>query len=91
MKTIFKYIMPVSDSPHLAMHSDMEILSVQSQRDEICIWALVDPKSPVAGFDFRIVGTGHPFEDFESYDYVSTVQTNGGHFVWHVFIRKEGQ
>jgi hypothetical protein len=43
-KVTWKYVI---GSEPVSMPKGAEILSVQEQRDEICVWALVDPSRPV--------------------------------------------
>jgi hypothetical protein len=69
----------------IQMPRGAEILSVQTQRDMPCIWALVDNDAARETRVFRIVGTGHSFDDHGMH-YLGTVQTPP--FVWHVFESK---
>jgi len=61
-----------------------EILTVQTQGKNICLWALVDPYSPKTERKFQIHGEGHEIEE-ETLAYVGTLQFNGGDLVFHVF------
>jgi len=62
-----------------------QILAVQAQRDEPCIWVIVDPLAPTETRRFRIFGTGHLIETDEPLAYRGTCQLNGGALVFHVF------
>lgn len=94
MKTIYKY--PIQDmnlhvSPFIKLPKDAQILSVQYQGEDLCVWALVDPDSNIfERVEFKIVGTGFDLEDedLENYEYLETVQTKSHSFVWHIFRKK---
>lgn len=87
MITIHKYGLRIVDTQTLPLPRDHRILSVQEQRGEVCVWALVDTDSPPVSVRFWIVGTGHPFPHELAYakedTYLGTVQA--GPLVWHVF------
>lgn len=90
MKTIFKYIVPIQDNPVVEMHgrdmSDPDILAVQMQGNNLCVWAMVDDTHPMFTMPFRIVGTGHPLPNHVrgEWQHVGTVQQ--GPLVWHLFV-----
>lgn len=84
MKRLYKYDIAVSDVCEVAMPVGAEILSLQSQRDAICLWAIVDPDAPKQVCRFRVYGTGHPLPD-EPGVFIGTVQLHGGSLVFHVF------
>lgn len=83
MKAILKFPLDVTDSQVIVMPEGAAILCVQAQHDNICLWALVTPNRPREKRVFRIHGTGHPCD--EEGNYIGTVQTADGAFVWHVF------
>jgi hypothetical protein len=74
----------VTDRPAIPMPKGAEILTVQVQRDEAQVWAIVDSDAPVEPRTLVIVGTGQPMPD-DLGRYVGTWQAVGGHFVFHVF------
>ena len=82
MKKIFKYI--VSES--VEMHENAEILSVQMQNDDLCIWAIVDPESPKVMKHFTFIGTGQEPPNLEIWEFLVTIQN--GPLVWHFFRTK---
>jgi hypothetical protein len=49
------------------------------------MWVKVNPGPPYVERSFRWVGTGHDFDEEATIDYVGTVQTDGGAFVYHLF------
>jgi hypothetical protein len=61
---------------------DGKVLTVQIQNEVPHIWVLVNPENQVETRGFRVVGTGHPFDDTDS-KYIGTFQD--GPFVWHLF------
>lgn len=64
-----------------------EILSVHSQRDSVCIWALVNPNMEKETRYFDVFGTGHPI-DVNSKIFIGTCLVNNESLVWHVFETK---
>lgn len=88
MTTIYKYSIPVEDSFVVEMPKDARILSVQVQRDDPQIWAVVDPDLVLQKREFRLLGTGHPFPDEGLWPtFVGTFQMLGGSLVFHLFTR----
>ena len=85
MKTIWKFILPLRGQISLALPQGALILSVQNQREQVCLWVVVDPRAPFEPRHFEIVGTGQRITDPERLRFIGTVQTHVGDFVWHVF------
>lgn len=83
-KTIFKYHVPIEDEFTIKMPAHAQILCVQTQGDQGKIWALVNPEFAQEERNFRLLGTGHPFDD-EKLQYVGSFQQRGGALVWHLF------
>lgn len=84
MKSIWKFPLGQSTHPILTMPEGAEILSVQAQRDEPQLWALVDPDAPKVKRQFHVYGTGWDVEQ-ENLRFISTVQMHRGTFIFHVF------
>lgn len=86
MKQIWKWTLNVGHTT-IYMPEGAEVLSVQSQCDKPCLWALVDPKAKKKKVLFKTFGTGHPISDKEIVNtkYIGTYQLDGGVFVAHVF------
>jgi len=83
-KRIFKYPLELNESQYITIPKDHKILSVQVQRDTICVWALIDDDTERIVQPIRIVGTGHSIPSMNPLgEYIGTVQQGG--FVWHVF------
>ena len=64
-KTIWKFPLDVTDETECVMPVGSELLTVQTQGDTLCVWALVDPdpKAKTESRSFRIFGTGHVVEE----------------------------
>lgn len=86
MKTIYKYPIKVTDEQTLKLPVNAKILTVQTQNDTPCIWALVDTsEAQTENVDIRVYGTGHTINDSDNLDYIGTFQMHGGSLVFHVF------
>jgi hypothetical protein len=85
MKTIFKYPLSVTDTQVVSMPKNADVFSAQFQGDQLCTWALVDTEAETEDREFRIFGTGNPFELSGMFRFVDTAQQ--GQFVWHVFVK----
>ena len=60
------------------------VLSVQAQHNVPCVWALIDPESPLSLVAFACVLTGAAVPASAG-AYVGTVLLDGGAFVLHIF------
>ena len=68
------------------MPQGAEILTVQTQGQIPCLWALVDPEAPTELRIIELYGTGDPFhEGSKPRKYIGTCQIKGGESVFHVF------
>lgn len=87
MKTIHKYPLQITDRQIVKMPQLAQILCVQVQHDQICIWAEVETNNPTENVKIGVYGTGNPVEpaDPGHRNYIGTVQTYNGNLVWHVF------
>lgn len=86
-KTIWKYeISPEKVS--IEMPKGAEILSVQIQDGNPCIWALVNPKNEPKEKVIEIFRTGHEIPcDGIVRNFIGTFQMFGGNLVFHLFER----
>lgn len=91
VKTIWKFVLRVVDFQVVSVPPLSQILTVQTQGDDICLWVLVDPNSEKrVDYPVWVHGTGHPVDDAVTRGrYVSTVQLQGGRLVFHVFVGLE--
>lgn len=86
MLIVYKYPVPPDDAFDLDLPVGARILTFQTQRDDACLWCLVDPKAPTETRRFRLAGTGHAIDiPPERLVYVATVQFHGGALVFHLF------
>lgn len=98
MQTIYKYPIELTDIQFISLPVDSKFLTVDTQDDQLCIWATVNTEFPEIKREIRIVGTGNPinfpchgrydhinFENEIPFYYIGTVKQ--GSFVWHVFWR----
>lgn len=83
---VFKYKLQVCRSQTLELPVGAELLHVDVQHGEICLWAKVDAWAKRENRIFCVAGTGHELPDGEL-KHVGTVMC--GPYVWHVFEMTE--
>ena len=86
-KEIWKYILKPNIT--LDIPKESQILSVQEQFGEICLWMLVNPILEKEQRRFEAYGTGHPIHYDMGMDltYLGTVKLEYGSLIMHVFER----
>lgn len=84
MRRVWKWTLPAAGRCTLPMPRGAEVLAVQVQREDVALWAVVDPDAESEPRSFITVGTGHP-EVPAKVRYVGTFQLAGVVFVGHVF------
>lgn len=83
MKTIWKFELPSGGITK--MPANAEVLCVQSQNGNPCLWALVNSDEPMVEMRyFKVYGTGHSIPENPG-KYIGTFQLQSGAFVFHVF------
>ena len=89
-KRIYKYVIETTDKQVINLPVDAEILSVQVQREWLCLWALINPfEKENEERHIEIFRTGHSIH----YDmgverkFITTYQLEQGSFIGHVFER----
>lgn len=85
LKSIWKFHLETTDIQQIEMPADAEILTIQTQDEIPCIWALVSPDAPKRKVAFEIFGTGHPVPENGKRKYVGTYQLRKGALVFHCF------
>lgn len=87
MKTIWKFSLAVMDKQAIQMPIGAEILAVQLQDTQPCLWAIVDTEAAREDRVIEIHGTGNRmYQDMGvQHKYIGTVQQPP--LVWHVFER----
>ena len=90
-KTIWKFELnpSISGNHSFKIPKDSEILTVQMQNNNPCIWVLVNPNNEVEERFFELFGTGHDVYCDMGIDrkYINTVQMQEGSLVFHIFER----
>lgn len=85
MKTIWKFpLRPFLNPIEISMPEGAQILSVQNQREDPVLWALVDTNGKPEVRRFLVFGTGHPIPGFVG-KHLGTFQAQAGTVVVHVF------
>lgn len=99
MKKIYKYLVlrpsqAEEDSvliDHLSIPGGVRVLSAVNQAYTIVLYALVDEdqiENVAMEVDVQIVGTGHPADKVDNYQFLSTVALGAGDtFMCHVFVK----
>ncbi len=87
---LWKYTFQPFDSVDLTMPKDAQILSIQIQKEQFVLWALVDPKRKSEYRFFRVFNTGDDVDEKELQwlEYITTIQTGNGNNVFHIFELK---
>lgn len=85
--TIWKFPLVLTDVQTVMMPEFGQILTAQMQNGSgLCLWAFVNPESPLQPRTIVVLGTGNPAPENPG-KYISTVQMQGGALVWHIFER----
>jgi len=82
--TIWKFPIIITDAVAVKMPAGAQVLSVQVQKEVVCLWAIVNPDNPMEDRRFRIYGTGNPCFS-PANRFVGTFQIYGGELVFHLF------
>lgn len=87
-KQIWKFIIN-TNKIIVEMPKDTEILTIQTQNETPCIWALVNPENEKELRHFEVYGTGHDiyYDMGINRKYINTFQLGGGSLVFHLFER----
>lgn len=83
MNTIYKYELALQTHQIIEMPQYTEILTVQMQGENICLWANVDTEYSLAPRTIVIAGTGEPLLTAGLHTHIATIQM--GIMVWHFF------
>lgn len=85
MKTIYKYGLDITDKQRIELPVGAELLSVQNQRGEINLWALVDSEAELEENLIECFGTGHPINIDAPRQHLGTIQIQDGLQIYHFF------
>jgi len=86
MLQIWKFMLN-PDQIGMFMPKGAKILTIQTQQNTPCIWALVNPLAEKVYRTFKVFGTGHeiPEELLQDHIYIGTFQLDDGNYVFHLF------
>ena len=90
-KVIWKFALPLRGECTILLPeglSQPKPLYVAGQRDEPCVWVLVNQGSPRIEYGFRVFMTGEDIPS-DSGEYVGTCLLDEGAYVCHVFFLGE--
>lgn len=84
---IWKFKIEFTGLQQIEMPFGAKILTAQMQHGKLCIWALCEPSNEQEPRTIAICGTGHSAPS-DINQYVATIQTDDGAWVWHVFAKE---
>ncbi len=84
MISIWKFPLQTIDEQVIEVPVGAELLTVQIQNGEPCLWARVDTNELVELRKIAIHGTGHELPD-TTRKYIDTYQMAGDSLIFHVF------
>lgn len=83
-RCIYKY--KISEIGTTLLPKDAEVLHVDYQMGNFCVWVTTDPANQdMVETKIQIVPTGGEVPASGFAEYLGTVLTDGGRFVWHIF------
>lgn len=86
---IWKYPLEVTDQQTVKMPPGAQLLTIQVQKGQCCLWAMVDEtKQPTEARNIAIYGTGNPNVPDDPGTYIASFQMEGGALVFHAFELK---
>jgi hypothetical protein len=86
MKKIYKYPLEITDTQFVELSLGAEILTVQMQGNQLCLWAMVNtlPDAIKKNRRIEIIGTCNPVP-IGDLKYISTFQMMDERLTYHVF------
>ena len=88
-RTIWKTPLEITDEQVIEIPEDYQILDIQVQKDQVCMWYICDDRNPKRKVTIICHGTGHPLNHWENkLHHIGTVQVYNGTLVFHYFIRE---
>lgn len=85
---IFKYELEPQGRGEITVElpEGAKILSIAFQHGKLCLWALVSPMNIHVERHILMLGTGWESPTgVEDMRHISTIQQDGGQFIWHFF------
>lgn len=88
-KRIYKYDLEITEEQSIEIQKNYRILSIQSQKDSLRLWALIDKDETIfEKIDIRIYGTGKTLpENISAFQHYTTIELCDGNLVWHIFLK----
>jgi len=86
-KTIWKFPLQVADEQIVQMPKNAEILTIQAQKGDAYLWAIVNPDNALEDRIILCRGTGHEIQSEFNIKYISTCQFYEGDIIFHYFER----
>lgn len=84
MITIHKFPIGIEDGVQgVNCRDGAKFLAAAMQGGDLCLWFEHDTDRPVKTRKFRVFGTGHPIQEFNTRVWRATVVA--APFVWHVY------
>lgn len=90
MKTIYKYELgKLGQQPTIKIPADAKFLSAKEQNNQLCVWALVNPKNKSIPYTFDIIATGQKLSDEfgKNEIFIDTIKQYDGAYIWHIFVK----
>lgn len=87
MTEIWKFVLEGNCEAEMPVGA--KILTAREQRNNICVWAEVNPQAAKETRHFEVYGTGHAMPEGNR-RYLGTAHLSGGTFVFHVFEPERG-
>ncbi len=86
MRAIWKFPLVLTDRQVVRMPEGAQILHVDEQNGQICLWAGITEGKDTEDREIQIIGTGYPELPDEWVTHLGSVVMQSG-YVWHVFER----
>ncbi len=87
--SIYKFPFKVKDYQKISMPKGARILSVQTQNEIPCLWAICEVDAEKQERESEVFGTGNPFYEGihfgKEHKFIGTFQLHDGSFVGHLF------
>jgi hypothetical protein len=90
MYSILKYTLRDEGTQAVEMPLGSEILSVESQGDDIVLFASVKPQEESKMvYEIKVFTTGQEISlNLTNYRFIGTVNMHGGAFIFHVYVSR---
>lgn len=81
-KQVWKYVL--QNHCTFEIPQGAQIVRVGQQLGKVCMWAIVDPSSPVITREFTLIGTGYDLPD-KQLEFLDTIVFEEVGLVFHAF------